>query len=428
MKNLRNILVIVLLCVIGSTKSRYSSKTPYTFEERTKYSHEGFELVRVWGLIRHGTRFPSAKQILKYNALNQMKEIMLENSISLRTSQWEAFASWSPLEIPLENEKLLHAEGEKELIGIGSRLRKRFPSLFKHSPDRFIFKHTPTQRTEVSALKFIEGLFPDELSSETFNVVETPRDDKVLRPYKGCTHWRKNVKKNKPVSLIEKKKFIDTGNVTKLVEDMRVKSQISDLSTTDMMSIYILCGYETAWMYKPFEGRSVWCSLFDDDQLKIMEYMRDLEYFWVDGPGFEITRSIACKTVGDMIENLKPDNEQAQHSFYFTHSGTVVKLLAYLGLYYEYDLTAETFNDDRMWKTSHIDMFASNIFAVLFKSDKTNDYYIQILHQENVVKIPKCQSTNEHGMCKFDEFVKLFTRPCDLDELCKIRKKNKDEL
>lgn len=430
---LQNILLILLFYVIGLPKvnCRYSSKTPYVFEELGKYSHEGFELVKIWGLLRHGTRLPSIKQILRYNSLNDLKEVLLTNSQSLSALQRKAFDDWSPLEIPFENEKQLTEEGELELFGIGSRIRERYPQLANQSTDKFLFKHTPTQRTEISALKFIEGLFSDaDFSSEAFNVVKTPRDDKVLRPYKGCDHWRKNIKKNKPVSLKEKKKFINTDHVTKLVDEIRERTQILDLSSSDIMGIYILCGFETSWMYKPFEGRSVWCSLFSDDELKVMEYMRDLEYFWVDGPGFKITRSIACKTVEDLISNLRPENTQAPHTFYFTHSGTMVKLLAFLGLYYEYDLTAETFRDDRLWKTSKIDMFASNLFAVLFKSVKTNDYFIQILHQENVVKIPNCQA-NEHGMCKFEEFERLYSneaKPCNLDKLCEIRKKNKDEL
>lgn len=429
----KNVLLILILYAIGLSKvnCRFSSKTPYVFEELKKYSHEGFELIKIWGVLRHGTRLPSVKQILRYNSLNSLKEVLLKNSKSLSASQRKAFEDWSPLEIPFENEKQLTAEGELELFGIGSRIRQRFPKLVNESTDKFIFKHTPTQRTEVSALKFIEGLFDGvTISNETLNIVETPRDDKVLRPYKGCDHWRKNIKKNKPVSLKEKKRFIDTSHVTKLVDDIRERTQILDLSTSDIMGIYILCGFETSWMYKPFEGRSVWCSLFTDDELKILEYMRDLEYFWIDGPGFEITRKIACKTVEDMIAVLRPENIQAPHSFYFTHSGTMIKLLAFLGLYYEYDLTAETYRDDRLWKTSNIDKFASNLFAVLFKSLETHDYFIQILHQENVVKIPYCQA-NEHGMCKFQEFEKFYfneLKPCNLEKLCEVRKKNKDEL
>lgn len=55
-------------------------------------------------------------------------------------------------------------------------------------------------------------------------------------------------------------------------------------------------------------------------------------------------------------------------SFYFTHSGTILKLLTFLNLYRdEFEFTAGNFRDDRLWKTSFIDMFASNLYVILFE-------------------------------------------------------------
>jgi hypothetical protein len=43
----------------------------------------------------------------------------------------------------------------------------------------------------------------------------------------------------------------------------------------------------------------------NEQQLRIMEYLEDLEYYWIDGPGFEITRKVACKTVEDIFLQLE---------------------------------------------------------------------------------------------------------------------------
>lgn len=56
---------------------------------------------------------------------------------------------------------------------------------------------------------------------------------------------------------------------------------------------------------------------------------------------------------------------------YFTHSGTILKMLSALGLAIDLNpLTHETFSlhkDSRNWKTSLIDAFASNIAFVLYE-------------------------------------------------------------
>lgn len=57
-------------------------------------------------------------------------------------------------------------------------------------------------------------------------------------------------------------------------------------------------------------------------------------------------------------------------SVYFTHSGTLLKILAHIGLYKESEhLTAQNYLKmaKRKWRTSLIDSFASNLAFVLFR-------------------------------------------------------------
>lgn len=64
------------------------------------------------------------------------------------------------------------------------------------------------------------------------------------------------------------------------------------------------------------------------------------------------------------------DEEYPKAVIYFTHSGTILKLLAHLGLYKdEEDLRHDNFHKNlhRHWRVSKIDSFGSNIAAVLFK-------------------------------------------------------------
>ena len=62
--------------------------------------------------------------------------------------------------------------------------------------------------------------------------------------------------------------------------------------------------------------------------------------------------------------------------FYFTHSGTILKFLAFLDLYRDdAPLLADNYDDmkdGRKWRTSRIDAFGSNIAFVL-KKCKSSD-------------------------------------------------------
>lgn len=160
-----------------------------------------------------------------------------------------------------------------------------------------------------------------------------------------------------------------SNQVDNLINELREITQIDYLDFKDIELIYTICGYETAWRHSLFNGRSIWCSLFkSEENMKIMEYLEDMEYFYIDGPGFEITRKVACKTVNDIITHLNPNDNDRKISFKFTHSGTILKLLTFLELYQDdFQLSGERIDDDRKWKTSHIDSFATNIKIILYE-------------------------------------------------------------
>lgn len=150
--------------------------------------------------------------------------------------------------------------------------------------------------------KFIEGIFPDEYQKH--QAIEVSAVDEILRPYKGCALWKKKVKKN-VLSLTEKRVFSESFTADNLINEFRELTQQDDITFKDIEFIYTMCGFETAWQYGP-NSKSVWCNLFkSEESYKIMEFNEDLQYYWIDGYGHEITRRVACKTVQDIIHQLK---------------------------------------------------------------------------------------------------------------------------
>lgn len=299
----RLLVVLLFFVPLSLSMSRFSTKSPYIFTPQSIQNYQNFEPKKIWAIVRHGTRLPGKKIISKYNGLVDIKDQILAKSKALSDQQREALERWKPMNIDLEQQKFLTKQGEQEQFQLGARFRERFPKLF-NGKSSFMFKHTPTQRTELSAEKFIEGLLPGV--DKEYNSSVVAADDKILRPYKSCQLWRTTVKKNKIVSLQEKRAFEASEHVTNLVNEFREFTQVDHLTIFDIEIIYTICGFETSWQYNLLDGKSTWCSLFQsENQLKVMEYLEDLEYYWIDGPGFAITRKVACTTVKDIFNQLE---------------------------------------------------------------------------------------------------------------------------
>lgn len=115
----------------------------------------------------------------------------------------------------------------------------------------------------------------------------------------------------------------------------------------------------------------------------------------------------------------RPTSTHPNATFYFTHSGTILKLLSHLGLYKDdFVLTHNDFGKKRMFETSKIDAFASNINFVLYECSD-GEPKILTMHQEQVVTIPGCPADE---LCKLSVLKTIFEESlqCDFDEICQL--------
>lgn len=158
--------------------------------------------------------------------------------------------------------------------------------------------------------------------------------------------------------------------------------------------MFITCAFETAWSRKK---KSPWCTVIDLETSRVkkdeitnlialsgcvaarnlcsnaftfqyLEYAEDLKYYWIDGYGYNITYRQACPAFGDMFNHLDDPEPYPRAVLYFTHSGTLLKMIAHLGLYRDEEpLLADNMNENRQWKVSKIDSFGTNLAFVGFK-------------------------------------------------------------
>lgn len=96
-----------------------------------EYDKKLFKPVKIWGLVRHGTRYPKKETIYQYKNMTQLKETILErkNRLPFNKVQIEHFEEWMPFMLDPLYQKYLANEGYLEMIQFGMRMKTRFPEV-----------------------------------------------------------------------------------------------------------------------------------------------------------------------------------------------------------------------------------------------------------------------------------------------------------
>ncbi|KAI5694682.1 hypothetical protein M8J75_003175 [Diaphorina citri] len=285
-----------------------ATKTGYRFiqdENDRPLTYPGCELTKLWGLVRHGTRLPGDKIIDKMqNHLVTLQKDIVDQYALGKSNLCDvlSFKSWTP-RVRVDNlEKSLTKEGQRELLALGQRLKNRFPTLLnqKFKNETFFFKYTKTQRTQESALQFAEGVFGRKDATEVWFPPSQKRDP-ILRFYKACDKWRQTVDHN-PAAYEEQEKFEQSREYKDMVAAVsRRLGYERNLTAADVKLMYTTCAFETAW-HPEFE--SPWCTIFSRQDLELLEYNEDVDYYWIDGHGYPLTGNIACVAFQDMFNHM----------------------------------------------------------------------------------------------------------------------------
>ncbi|KAL0894031.1 hypothetical protein ABMA27_014097 [Loxostege sticticalis] len=400
------------------------TRTPYRFrynknDSRIKYP--SCKDSKIWMIVRHGTRLPSVKDIIGMNStLRELKyEILLKHKMGkgdLNPEQLKMLEDWSR-EIDGEQEKYLTKEGQDEMILLAERMQKRFPNAVKnkYNNQTFQFRYTATERAQQSARYFTIGLF-DKKDAQGVIFSPAKKIDPVLRFYKHCDKWQKQVKKN-PDTYTEQILYGNSGEMNKTLAAISKRLGLDNVLSLDTVNLmYKICGFETSWSKHYL---SPWCSAFDQESAEMLEYYHDLKLYWMDGYGHNLTYRQACMAIKTMFDNFS--HKQDPHAmFLFAHSGTLLKILTHLQLYKpESPLRGDTINRERPWRASTIDCFASNLAFVLYKC-KDGDHVLT-LHQERIIKLPMCESE----LCPLKHLQEHFHDSiynCDYSDMCSLDK------
>lgn len=317
----------------------------------------------------------------------------------------------------------LVAQGYKELSSIAHNYGKYFPNLFNGPYDdtNFHFRHTSTERTRSSFRAFVNELFGENAHQNIKNA-ESPKNqpDLLLKAYKNCPLWREQKKLLKQ-SNSEITRFENSVIFSKLIEEIKLRFGFDGiLQKEQIKDIYDICRYEQAWH---INKTSIWCSvsknpfnvnifliipivftfvsfipqLFTPSQMRILEYQRDLNYFYKSSHGSKSNKFIQCFAMEDMLNRLESDISP-KTTVYFSHSASIQLFLTSLGaLKDDIDLKADNYFErlNRKWKTSAISPFAANIAIVRYDCPFEKRNYVKFFLNEKLLYFDWCDS----GMC-----------------------------
>ncbi len=316
---------------------------------------------------------------------------------------------------------------------LAERFQTRFPRLIgpDYHPEMFTFRATASQRAGRSQFHFASGLFGRNVAQTDVHFQESVRPhDPLIRFYKVCSRWQRDVKKN-PESLMERRLFEESEqfreNVLEAITKRLGYTQI--LTLKDIDTLYNGCVFGQAW--NP-ASPAPWCQVFTQEELDMLEYREDLEYYWQDGYGYDLSRRQACVLARNVLENFENVTRgisgEENGVFYFSHTGAILKFLSHLGLFRDdqplrHD-NYEAMRTSRKWRTSLFNSFGANVAFALQQCSST--FKVGLFVNEKLTVIPGCA---EELWCDFGHFSRIFqdSRDCDLKELCSLEDPEEEE-
>ncbi|XP_041866246.1 multiple inositol polyphosphate phosphatase 1-like [Melanotaenia boesemani] len=416
------------------TKGRYEEVNPYLIEDILAVNRSILQPpskqcreIHLTAIIRHGTRFPTAKNVKK---MQKLYDLVMTSASAKHSWLHEIQTQWTMWYTEDMDGRLVQ-KGVDDLKHLAIRLSKLFPSMISEKKLRggFIkFITSSKHRCVNSTLSFKAGL------TELWDIKDVEFDhavnDALMRFFDLCTKFLVEVDNNS-TALTEVDKFKQGP------EMKRVQQKIADrlgvpynLISDDMAeAAFYMCAYEFAIK----TVNSPWCQLFDVVDAQVMEYSIDLKQFWKRSYGYDINSKSSCILFHDLFsrldkavsENMSGQQVTEAVTVQVGHAETLLPLLTLLGFFKDSStLTSTNYasQTQRSFRTSSMLPYAANLVLVLYDcgggdlrlQPLLNEKPMTFLDQQD--SIPRYQDVREHykdllNGCDFESECQLFNKP-----------------
>ncbi|XP_039995104.1 multiple inositol polyphosphate phosphatase 1a [Xiphias gladius] len=423
-----------------STKGRYEEVNPYLVEDILAVNRSILQPpsaqcreIHLTAIIRHGTRYPTAKNVKKMQRLYDL----VKSSASGQDSWLREIKTQWTMWYTEDMDGRLVQKGVSDHKHLAVRLSKLFPSLISEENLRgglIRFMTSSKHRCVNSTLSFKAGL--TELWAIRDKEFDHAVNDALMRFFDKCTRFVQEVDNN-PTALTEVDKFKRGAEMRRVEEKIADRLSVPYNAITDDMAeaAFYFCAYEFAIR----TVNSPWCQLFDEVDAKVMEYANDLKQFWKRSYGYDINSKSSCILFHDVFSRLEKaatENQSGQQvteavTVQVGHAETILPLLTLLGFFKDSDaLTSTNYatQTQRSFRTSHMLPYAANLLLVLYDCGG-GDLRLQPLLNEKPVtfpsltdqraSVPLYQDVREHyrellNGCDFENECQLFKHPAEV--------------
>uniref|UniRef100_A0A3Q3W6G7 Multiple inositol polyphosphate phosphatase 1 n=1 Tax=Mola mola TaxID=94237 RepID=A0A3Q3W6G7_MOLML len=362
------------------TKTRYEEVKPHLLLDALSVNAsvlrppagERCSPVHLSAVIRHGSRYPTVKNIRRIHRLSEM----LRGDASGGSAGWQRdirgrWENWFSED--MDGERQLVTKGREELRQLAENLT------------RISLRSSSKHRCVSSVEAFQEGLW--RRSDVQYRHLV---DDELLRFFENCRSYVEGVERNRTaLQEVEKFKHGEEMEALRRRTAKKLGFHQQHLTTDLLEAAFFICSYELSIK----SVHSPWCFLFDTDDAKVLEYKTDLKQYWKRSHGHVISGLSSCPLFHHVFRTLdragRPHEPPEPASILVGHAETLLPLLSLLGLYKDKTPpTASNYHTQhaRSFRTSLIVPYAANLLFVLY--DCQRGPRLQLLVNECPVRFP----------------------------------------
>ncbi|KAJ8396037.1 hypothetical protein AAFF_G00025690 [Aldrovandia affinis] len=379
------------------TKGRYEEVNPYLLDDilavnKTFMKPPSLECKPIYltAIIRHGTRYPTTKNIKNIQRVYDLVSREATNGEKWLHDIKTEWKMWYTEDMDGQ----IVEKGRDDHRHLAVRLATLLPSLISEEnlrSNRIKFITSSKHRCVDSTIAFKEGLM------NLWNVKDVDFshevNDMLMRFFDQCRRFVEDVENNK-TALKEVDLFKSSAEMKRVQIKMANRLQLPYSQVTQGLveAAFYLCSYE----FSIKSVNSPWCNLFDETDAKVLEYANDLKQYWKRGYGHDINRKSSCTLFHDVFRRLN----RAAHEIRFGHvteavtvqvghAETLLPLLSLMGFFKdETPLTAHNYasQQNRTFRSSHIVPYAANLVFVLY--DCEDGLRLQFLLNERPLTFP----------------------------------------
>ncbi|XP_053548880.1 multiple inositol polyphosphate phosphatase 1-like [Bombina bombina] len=296
------------------TKTRYEQVNPYLLENPllTKIKQDLLPgtctPLQIVSVIRHGTRYPTSKQIKKMKKIHSLilQQSDSQSKLVKDLQKWDMwYDEWM--------DGQLVKKGEEDMKNLAYRLASVFPSLFtaeKFKTCSMKFITSSKHRCVDSTKSFVNGLV-----HTYFGIPKTPEgeledlpckevlvNDTLMRFFDHCEKFVVEVEDN-DTAMHQVDKFKESPEMMKVVHKISARLGVPESElTADLIQVaFFTCSFELAINNVP---HSPWCDLFDEEDALVLEYLNDLKQYWKRGYGYDINSRSSCSLFQHIFMHL----------------------------------------------------------------------------------------------------------------------------